>query len=151
MTESATSRCSSTVAIICFRFPYKQSVAPYRVSRCSPTSKANYPVIDGNTRYRSYQGSNTRWCQIQGGDRMSTSLTDTTISGKRPVEDPCCSRKRSEDRLSTVDYYKDRLPRKDSIEGPTRRRVPRKLEEEYRGRNRLQESNRGRIDYRSRS
>ena len=89
---------------------------------------------------------------------MSTSLTDTTISGKRPVEDPCCSSrveaeagyKRSEDRLSTttsarIDYR-----------GSTRRRVPRNLEEENRGRidYKTEEGidyreNRGRIDYKT--
>ena len=78
---------------------------------------------------------------------MSTSLTDTTISGKRPVEDPCCSRKRSEDRLPRIDSKKrteDRL--QESDRGSTTedrlqeyrgridyRKVPRKLEEEYRG------------------
>ena len=90
------------------------------------------------------------------GNRMSTSLT-TTISGKRPVEDPCCSSRveaeagynRSEDRLSTVDHYKckDRLEEEDR--GSTTRPIEDLLEEEYRGiskkrtKDRLQESNRG--------
>ena len=98
-------------------------------------------------------------CQPTRGNRMSTSLTDTTISGKRPVEDPCCLKWRKTSVEARIDY------RSRSRSGSTRRRVPRNLEEEDRGsttrpiedlleeeyrgiskkrtKDRLQESNRG--------